>query len=312
MSPEDMETTLLRLGVTTINTNGDEIQGHCPAHLERTGHEDRNPSWFINASTGAHICFSCGWKGSLYSLISYITKTEYESAPEWLGSIESMSFRLSAATKNKLAPKIEEAVKITESMLSAFSEPPEKALLTRGLSAEASLRYEVKWDTRKDSWILPVRNSVTGELLGWQEKGVIGRFFNNYPKGVKKNGSLFGYQTYKGGDLIVVESPLDAVRLASVGVEHGVSTYGCSISLPQLNIIRGADRVIFAMDNDPAGIESSKILLSRSKELGFECWFFDYSHTDRKDVGGMSKSEIQYGIENAKHSVHGLKALRGN
>jgi len=29
-----------------------------------------------------------------------------------------------------------------------------------------------------------------------------------------------------------------------------------------------------------------------------------------KDVGGMSKAEIQYGLEKARHMVHGKKALR--
>ena len=57
MTIEEMEDTLERLGIEVVSTRGSEIQGYCPAHVERTGHEDRNPSWWINSDTGAHICF---------------------------------------------------------------------------------------------------------------------------------------------------------------------------------------------------------------------------------------------------------------
>ena len=109
--------------------------------------------------------------------------------------------------------------------------------------------------------------------------------------------------------MVVVESPLDVARLASVGISGGVATYGTSISKDQLNMIKGADRVIFAMDNDDAGRTASEDILRRSIEMWFECWFFDYSGTDCKDIGGMSKSEILNGINNAKHSLHGERAF---
>jgi len=137
------------------------------------------------------------------------------------------------------------------------------------------------------------------------------RFFRNQPVGVPKSNALFGYKQYKGGDMIVVESPLDVVRLASVGISGGVSTYGAIVSMQQFNIMRGADRLIFAMDNDQAGKESSVNLLILCQEYGVDAWFFNYNQTDMKDVGAMSKSEIVYGLENARHMVNGKKALHG-
>jgi hypothetical protein len=59
------------------------------------------------------------------------------------------------------------------------------------------------------------------------------------------------------------------------------------------------------MDNDEAGRVSSKALMDYAKEMRMECWFFDYSSTDMKDVGGMSKAEIVYGLENANHLMRG-------
>jgi len=308
MTSEDMEDLLDRLGIEVIGSRGSEVQGACPAHLERTGHVDHNPSWFINSDTGAHICFSCGFKGGLYSLISYTQGIEYEKAREWIGAEDDLIVKYDRAVREKKNELPEQTI-ITESMLAAFVEPPEEALLSRGLTPSMAREYGLLWDRLRESWIIPVRDAVTGSLCGWQEKGYKTRHFNNYPKGMKKNVSLFGYQQYSGGDMIVVESPLDVVRLASVGIRGGVATFGCSVSTPQINVIRGADRVIFAMDNDDAGKQSNKELLNACKSYWFEAWFFDYSHTDCKDIGGMSKSEILDGLRSAKHMLHGDKAL---
>ena len=54
MTIEEMEATLADLGIKVIGARGWEVQGECPAHEERTGHPDRNPSWYINADSGAH------------------------------------------------------------------------------------------------------------------------------------------------------------------------------------------------------------------------------------------------------------------
>ena len=307
MTVEEMEDLLVRLDMDVINIRGDEIQSSCPAHLERTGHIDHNPSFWINSDTGAFLCFSCGFKGGVSSLISYVQNIPFESASEWLISAEGgLSRKLERAVSK---PQFEELTDISEPMLAAFSEPTPEILKRRGISPAAAARYEVLYDRRKDAWILPIREPISNSLLGWQEKGVTGRYFNNYPKGVQKSQTLFGYSAYQGGDMIVLESPLDAARLLSVGVTGGVATYGAIVSKTQINLIRGADRVIIAMDHDDAGREASMALLEASRSMGFECLFFDYSHTDQKDVGGMSKSEILEGLENAKHSLRGYKAL---
>ena len=42
-------------------------------HEQRTGKPDRHPSWSINQYTYSHFCFSCGYKGTLTSLIIDVT-----------------------------------------------------------------------------------------------------------------------------------------------------------------------------------------------------------------------------------------------
>lgn len=307
MTSEEMETTLKSLGIEVINVRGSELQAHCPAHKARTGKDDSNPSWWINAETGQHICFSCNFKGGFYTLISHTQGIDFESVKDWLGSTDVLLKRFKSITEEPKHP-IEEPTFITESMLSAFVNPPEEALLSRGLTAHAAYYYQVLWDHRKENWILPIRD-LNGKLLGWQEKGYKTRYFNNQPPKMKKSVALFGYQKYISGDMIVVESPLDAVRLFSLGFTGGVATMGALVSQTQLNAIRGADRIIFAMDNDQAGKSSSMELFNKCREMGIEAWFFDYRHTDMKDVGAMSLDEVRSGLENARHIAQGRKVV---
>jgi len=305
MTVEEMQDALTRLGVEFYANRGDEIQAECPAHEERTGHKDRNPSFYINADSGAFICFSCGWKGSLYTLINY--KQGDVDASDWIKSEQGLSARFNRATREQ--PKIQEQTYITESMLSAFVEPPIEALRLRGLTSNAARYYGLLWDRHNKNWIIPIRESDTGKLLGWQEKGHDRRYFRNYPTGIQKSRALFGYDNYTSGDMIVVESPLDVVRLASLGISGGVATYGALVSDYQFNLIRGGERIIFAMDNDEAGHKSNMSLYHICKEMEKEAWFFNYNHLDIKDIGGMSLDEVRFGLDNAKHIAHGLKVV---
>ena len=306
MTVEEMEDLLDRLGIEVMRINGSEIQGHCPGHLKRTGKEDNNPSWWINSDTGAHICFSCGFKGGVTSLIEFVQGIDFESAKQWMTDGVELTRALDKATRRQ--PVLKEVVDISEANLAAFVDPPIEQLKSRGITQEAAALYGVRWDLLKRCWILPIRDPLSGKLWGWQEKGT-NRYFRNYPTGVNKSQAAFGYGQYQGGLMVVVESPLDVARMASVGLLGGISTYGSAVSKTQINLIRGAEAVLVAMDNDEAGRESSKAILEWSVRLGFEVRFFDYSGIDVKDIGGMSKAEIYRGIENAKHSIYGEKAI---
>ena len=295
-----MEDTLETLGLKIVSVRNSEIQLHCPAHKERTGKEDNNPSFWINGDSGLFICFSCQWKGGLSTLVKYL------GGSIDVGDIDVAVSRLTARIKQIIAgdkPKQEERVPIHESMLQAFQPVPADVCKSRGLLPEKVEEYGVKWNPLQQNWIIPMRDPITNKLMGWQEKGHKSRYFKN-SLNVKKSEVLFGYQNYRGGDMIVVESPLDVIRLASVGITGGVATYGCAVSATQWSIIRGAERPVFAMDNDDAGRKCTLDLKDRAYEIGLPCWFFNYNNTDRKDIGGMSKAEIVWGLEFATHLLN--------
>jgi len=312
MRLEEMERVLERLNIDVINVRGSEILALCPGHKEITGKEDHNPSWWINSETGAHICFSCGFKGSLWSLIATAQNLkdangllDYADAKDWL-YLSFDNIQLGAPDEEVEQESIfKEVTQITESRLALFTYPPEHALKARGLTLQAAEKHQLLWDREHSNWITVIRDPYSNKLLGWQEKGFSRRYFRNYPTGVEKSTTLFGLNRYKGGRMIIVESPLDVVRLDSIGITGGVSTYGSMISNAQIELIKDADEILFALDNDESGINASKKML----EQNFEAWFFNYAHTDMKDIGAMSRLEILTGLDNAKHSVNGLGAI---
>jgi DNA primase len=148
-------------------------------------------------------------------------------------------------------------------------------------------------------------------LLGWQEKGARGRFFKNQPAGVKKSHTVFGVEIMDdelvNNTLIIVESPLDAVRLTGLG-HQAISTFGSTISEDQAKIMRRAPKLIAAFDNDKAGHAANEQMHSLSNKYGMELFYFNYTGIDVKDVGDMTEEEIQRGIKTARTSVLGKAA----
>lgn len=307
MTTGEMEDFLARLGIEVTGVRGDEVQAKCPGHLFNTGKEDRNPSWSINAETGAHICFSCGFKGGVNYLVSFMGGSE--DTEKWLEENTKHLSMAFDAMKRSLNPEKEKIEYLDESMLAIYTEPPADALKSRGLSPMAAHLYNLLWDPRTECWIIPIRDPKNNKLLGWQEKGHTSRYFKNQPAGIKKSRALYGYNEYSSGDMILVESPLDVVRLASVGILGGVAAYGALVSKDQLELLKSAERLVIALDNDDAGRKSAEQLFDWAKSISLGIWFFNYSGIDVKDVGGMSRAEIESGLASARHSLRGRSAV---
>jgi DNA primase len=108
--------------------------------------------------------------------------------------------------------------------------------------------------------------------------------------------------------LVVVESPLDVVRLRCAGVEGAVSTFGAIVSEDQAKIMRRAEKVIAAFDKDEAGRKACESMRPFARKYGINLFFFDYTDIDVKDPGDMTIDEIHRGIENSKTYILGKEA----
>lgn len=288
----NIEDALVALGVDIKRNYGNEIVGCCPVHEKRTGKSDRRPSWSINATTGLWICHSCGARGNLPQLVYEIT-----------GDYSAISSIYSFIINNGLerlqnGPLIAKPATVDWETYIAFAQPSDEQLASRKLSRESVERYGIRWNHKKDSWIIPIM-SATKELIGWQEKSK--DYVRNYPIGVKKSQTLFGADVLTTKDVILVESPLDVVRYDSE-FKHPqcVASYGATLSEDQIEMLSYlCDSLVIALDNDEAGISAAKKLSKKLPTMRKGIKWLKYSHTSAKDLGEMSKEEIREAVSDA-------------
>jgi hypothetical protein len=284
----DLTLVLETAGVEIARVSEREITGKCPVHLRVVGKEDRSPSWSMNASSGLWICFSCGARGTLSSLLHELCGDTAVSAQQFL---------INAGAERLYAPKKQEAFKpeLRTDAFFGFDRVSDKRCATKNLDPDLVHKYGVRWNSTNKSWAIPIISPM-GQLMGWQEKKT--DWVRNFPVGVEKAKTLFGVERFRNKTAILVESPLDVVRFAMVfSKPQAVASFGAQVSKEQMNILTHmADTIIVAMDNDAAGIESSKKLykfMGRPRK-GLKWW--NYKGTDAKDIGDMTDDEIEAGL----------------
>jgi CHC2 zinc finger/Toprim-like len=275
----------------------DEALGDCPFHAD--GRHQRTNSWSVNVNTGQHYCFACGVGGSFASLVMRRLGIPYADAVAWVNSRAGMS--RAGKWLEKRSEVQDEPVTFDDSDLALFTSPPESALAGRKITAEAAAKYEVMWNDKTSSWIFPIR-SPDGLLLGWQEKNE--HRFRNYPAGVRKSETLFGLgATGHGSRVILVESPVDAVRCCSSGAGTGLSSYGVRVSGKQLTIIHSiGSALVLALDNDLAGMEETARICRDFKQLPVRV--FNYGELKVKDIGDMTDEQIRWGVGHAVSAIY--------
>jgi hypothetical protein len=320
----DVESVLFELEIDFETKNGEAL-ALCPMHKSRTGKEDNSPSWWVNLTTGQHLCFSCGYKGSLYLLIcdvkdfyikswGDVVEPDYPAAKSWLASVQEVSPDRLAKMLSEIPSRISQLpkpVEMSEARLAVFVDPPQEQLDYRKVSQESLTSYGILWDANKSAWILPLRYPDTGALMGWQEKGTIDRTFMNRPPGMPRSKTLFGIDNLREDIVYLVESPLDCARLHTAGFPGALAICGSMVTETHVKLIRTSARVIAAFDNpkvDPAGKKASEELSKLALKYGITLSFFNYGDTGKKDPGDLTNEEIAWGIENAKSSLYGERA----
>jgi hypothetical protein len=262
--PGNVAAALEALELPIIKEVAGEVVTHCPAHVERLGHPDHDPSFSVNLETGLNFCQSCKFGGRFTDLVAYVQKCNHAAAVAWIRSKGTV-----AAIERMLAPPTEKSAteEITEASLALFTAPPDHELERRRISRGAAKAKGILWDPKKRTWILPIRHPRTGKLWGWQTKR--GKHVRNRPIGVEKKSTLFGVKWPLTGDIVVVESPLDTAVLFTVGIPGAVSLYGSAPSPTQISILaRTKGRVIIFMDNDAPGWMAARKLAEALRGRG--------------------------------------------
>lgn len=267
--------TLEMLGLSYEDASG-EYRSTCPQHEARTGKPDHKPSWYINAQTGLHICFSCGYKGNLVGLVADLKGIDIGQAQAFVvknrDAVDASAIRKRLLNATTWVMHRDDSQRIPESSLASFTFPPDWAMLERRLGRDAVSDFTVMWEDETGSWVLPIRDPYTHDLWGWQVKGqVTRRYVRNRPKGVAKSRTLFGLNVIDSaeGSVWVVESPLDAVRLHGLGI-RSLATFGALISSAQVGLLSAFERVVLALDADDAGRAATDQFLYQTKRMGLD------------------------------------------
>jgi hypothetical protein len=286
-----VEDALEALGVEIVGASGDEIQCYCPVHHLTVGRAQSDPRFYMNAESGAALCFTCGWRGNLARLVD-----DLEADID----LEDFEFTSLVRRVDRLAPGAsEEQVETVDPYVSeyAFTKnpyPPPDELCTRHITMAEAVRLNLRWDVSQRFWLLPVYAIDGSKLLGWQEKGH--RHFINVPPHMHMSRSLFGLQQSRGRRVFVVESPLDVGRFLRYGYT-AVATYGASCSSYQLDAMaRTFSDIVIAYDNDRAGWDATATLAERLRtSYGRPVMYYRYpANTYGEDPGSLNGLQFRH------------------
>lgn len=298
--PVDILAALDQLGIEYTVT-GEEAKGLCP----NPQHDDHAPSWSINLDSGQHHCFSCGWGGSFVLLTMVAQDSSPQDAKTWIGQRKIQDIA-EGKTKQHQRQVHEE---ITPADLWEFDrEYPKDELNYRGIGEFNAQDFELLWDHQRNGWIIPFKD-IDQRFIGYQFKPHHDSDGTplNYPKHLNKSGSIFGIPDAWDNDVLIMESPLDVVYVASLGNYNSLALYGSSMSSIQADIIRDRfESVTLMYDDDSAGRQAVSRTLGLLK--GIECFVFAYGETQKmgpymvhpeasgRDPGDLSMTEIEDGI----------------
>lgn len=283
---KDMVALLEELGLERIRERRDEVWASCPAH------HDSGDSWSINKETGLHLCYACHYKGDLFGLIMQVTGMSVRQAQglidkNGIALLEPEEFEQLLETQPPVTPRFVPRLRYAE-----FGEVSDEMLATRHLDRSSADYYGLRL---RDActWILPIK-TPGNTLLGWQEKG--GLTTRTLPPGIVKGRTLFGAQ-HLGTDqtVVLVESPLDAVRLRKLGY-LGIASMGAYVSDDQMRLlVQYASNLIVALDNDPAGVDGTwNLLMARQVTWIGKLYtnVVDYGERKVKDIGDMDDDDV--------------------
>jgi hypothetical protein len=280
---DDLRQMLDAAGVEGIRETRNEIYGRCP----HPKHTDRRPSWAINRTSLLHHCFSCGYKGSLQSLLVDLTGS---APPDLEMELQRQQFLRRIKAREQPEETLEPAIPLLTdwSLRHQLVDVPQRLLELRWLVRSAIDRYQVRWNPGTRQWVLPLRN-VDGELLGAQYRQV-GSVLT-LPPGIPKGSLVFGYHEVKAGNwAVLVESPLDAVRLFGLGIP-AFATLGAWVSREQVTLMaRTFSYVILALDNDKAGHQGAEIAEPMLRRAG--CAVVHWSYTGLVDSEGAPAKDV--------------------
>ena len=242
----------------------------------------------MNKTTFLHNCFACGYRGTLTGL--YIDLTG--SAPEDLELELKHQGMMRQWSETRAKPEVvldNVLPRLSEfTLLNVLRDLPRRFLERRRLRREAVDAYGVRYSADTKQVVMPIR-SPDGDLMGAQYRQV-GSVLT-LPKSIAKSTTLFGYSLVSSHDqAVLVESPLDAVRLFGLGIP-ATASLGAWVSKEQSRLLALAFSVVYlALDDDKAGHQGAEILAPLLRRQG--CAVVPWAYQGLRDEDGRQAKDV--------------------
>lgn len=280
-----------------IVDSGEDYQVQCPYHKDG---QERRPSAGIRKSDGLLHCLACGETHSLPEVVGFCFGRDMFFGYNWLmknfGALSEQDRQpITLNLSRTPSTSVQEYVSEDELDSYRYTHP---YMYERGLTDEVIETFDIGYDKSTDSITFPVRD-IKGNTLFVARRTIKYKSFN-IPKGIDK--PLYGdyelsqiLQTKEGIDkfkeVYVCEGLFDCLRLWCVG-KYAVAGFGCLFSDKQIKDLceLPTRKLIFALDNDKAGISATERLKKLVRGKIMTTAILPYN---RKDIGECTDDELK-------------------
>ncbi len=340
MDANSIVTLLDMMGSMQGGETGTNINFQCPfrstAHASGT---DRTPSFTVAKNPlgkSLAFCFSCGVKGSLFSIAK-----EYEQTYGTFGLVDYVvdheNDDFSWYKKNQKDPKVQatfgyrklasmkfkpdeipglhkvefdedNVMVVPDSELLPYASSIPKYVVNRGVTMETAKAFRLGYDQRRGAVLIPIIDRL-GRLVGITRnhfKGTGPKY--QHSKGLKKTHFLFGEHMIDKSlkDVVITEGHFDVINLWQAGY-NALGTMGSYTGEVQLNKIvdaLGLKGIAYLLpDNDQAGWKLKAELIAglkdRVKVIDRQLLMEEVA--EGKDAGDLTVEEMRVILDGCVH-----------
>lgn len=306
MNETDLEITLNQLPLRNLRQRGSNYFASCPSGT----HQDKRPSWGISVNEPhLHGCLSCGYKGTLRTLLVDIGGMDWHQASIAVGESaytkpRDLVINFEFGAKDKV-----QAREVSRDELMLFYRCPRMFtyLKIRGISEKIARRAGLLYDKRLTRLIFPwfidgKLYCVTGRALRAADAEKYGKSMLYVESVMKRSLIYLPFGVIKPEPLILVEGEIDALRVAQAGFENVAGLGHSQLTEEQIKLLLHSPATEFYVfaDDDKAGrklIEWANKTLAPKKRTRI----IDYKPVDRSkyrddvnlDPGMLEDEDIQ-------------------
>lgn len=255
--------------------SGDDISTQCPFH--GAGNE-QHPSFGIchnkaNPNYGKYHCFACDAKGSILSLVNYLSNKNPGDAYgiEFIRSVSDIGFTDRAGTVSLLPRTPMKLPEVTDVELMSYRSASVPYLTeVRRIKPIIQRVFDTGYDMVTNSVTFPVKR-IDGSVAFVVRRGVEQKWYN-YPAGVDK--PVYGVFEFKKivpvtslfyRRVALVESIINALTLWGYGIP-ALALLGTG-SQSQIDFLNSTDfrEYMLCLDGDKAGMDGTEKLKNKLK-----------------------------------------------